>query len=49
MQFGMWTRVVPSKQVLDGGTQWRHLANTVELYIRGGDATFLSNYFEHLL
>jgi len=37
MSFGLWTQV---------GVQWRHLANTVELSMCGGDAAFLSNYFD---
>jgi len=28
---------------------WRHLANTTELSMCGGDAAFLSNYYDHLL
>ena len=48
MSFGMWTRVGPRKHVLDGGAHWRQLANTIELSMCGGDAAFLSNYFDHL-
>jgi len=29
-------------------SQWRNLANTIEPSICGGDAAFLSNYFDHL-
>ena len=28
---------------------WRHLANTIDPLMCGGDAVFLSNYFDHLL
>jgi len=36
--------------VLDGGARWRHLANTIiEPSMCGGDAVFLSSYFEHLV
>jgi len=31
------------------GAHWRHLANTFELSMCGGDAAFLSNYFDHLI
>ena len=34
---------------LDGGAHWRNVANTTEPSICGGDAAFLSNYFDHLL
>jgi len=37
MPFGMWTRVGPRKHVSDGGEYWRHLANTIELSVCGGD------------
>jgi len=30
------------------GSHWRILANTTELSMCGGDAAFLSNYFDHL-
>jgi len=29
------------------GAHWRYLANAIEPSMCGGDATFLSNYFEH--
>jgi len=49
ISFGMWTRVGPiGNNVLDGGTRWRHLANTIEPYTCAGDATFLPNYFDKL-
>ena len=35
--------------MLHGGAYWRHLANTTEPSMCGGDADFLSNYFDHLL
>jgi len=31
------------------GAHWRHLANTIEAPMCGGDAAFLSDYFDHLL
>ena len=49
MPFGMWTRVGPRKHVLDERAHWRHLANTIEPSMCGGDAAFLSNYFNHSL
>jgi len=49
MPFGTWTRVGPRKHALDVGTHWRHLANTIEPFMCGGDVAFLSNYFDHLL
>jgi len=30
------------------GAHYRNLANTIELSMCGGDAAFLSNYFDHL-
>ena len=40
----------PRKHVLDRGARWRHLANTIiEPSVCGGDAAFLSSYFEHLV
>ena len=47
--FGMWTRVGPRKHVLDGSADCCHLVNTIELSMCGGDAAFLSNFFDHLL
>jgi len=44
--FTMWTRGGPRNYVLYGVTHWRHLANTTEWSVCGGDA---SNYFNHLL
>jgi len=32
-----------------GGAHWHNLANMIELSMCGGNATFLSNYFDHLL
>jgi len=48
MPFELWTRVDPIKHVLDEGTHWRHLANTIEPSMCSSDETFLSNYFDHL-
>jgi len=33
--------------VLDAGASWRHLANTAKPSTRGGDAAFLSSFFDH--
>ena len=35
--------------MLGGGAHRHNLANTSEPFMCGGDATFLSNYFDHLL
>jgi len=43
MPFGMWNLVDPEKRVLDGNAHWRHLANTSEPSVCGGDAAFLPN------
>jgi len=48
MSFGAWTRVGPAKHVLDGGAHWRNLANAIEPSMCGGDAAFLSDYFDML-
>jgi len=37
MPFEMWSPVGPVKHVLDGGAHWRHLANTIEPSMCGGD------------
>jgi len=49
MPFEMWTRVNPKKHALDGSIHLRHVAKTIEAPICGGDAAFLSNYFDNLL
>ena len=41
MPFGLWTPVGRRKHVLDGGAYWRHLANTTEPSVCGGDTAFL--------
>ena len=49
MLFGMWTWISPRKHILDGGAvgaHWRHLENTSESSMWGGDAAFLSKYFD---
>jgi len=46
--FGIWTWVGPRKLVLDIGAHWRHMANTIEPSMCGGDAAFLSHNFDHL-
>jgi len=38
MPFRIWTRVGPRKNVLGMGAHWRHLANTIEPSMCGGDA-----------
>jgi len=38
MLFGIWTWVSPGNHVLDGGEHWRHLVNTTEPSVCGGDA-----------
>ena len=38
MQFGTLSRVGPGNHVLDGGAQWRHLANMTEPSVCGSDA-----------
>ena len=48
MPFGMLTRVGP-RNCVRWGAHWHHLANTIEPSMCGGDAAFLSNYFNHLL
>jgi len=49
MSFRWWTRVGPRKHVLhEVGAHWRHLANTIELSMCGGDADLLSYYFGQL-
>jgi len=48
MPFRMWTRMGPKKHTLGGYADRRHLANTIELSVCGGDAAFLSDYFDHL-
>jgi len=37
--FGMQTRLGPTKHILDGGAHWRQLANTTEPSVCGGDAS----------
>jgi len=49
MLFGLWTWVGPRKHALGEGAHCCHLANTTELSMCGGDAAFLSTYFDHLL
>jgi len=49
MLFGMQTWVGRRKHALDGGAHWHNLANTTEPSMCGGDAAFLSDYFDQLL
>ena len=37
MPFGICTLVGPRKHVLGGGAHWRHLANTIEPSMCGGE------------
>ena len=39
MPLVLWTRVGPWKHVLDDGAHWRHLANTIESSVCGGDTS----------
>jgi len=48
MSFWAWTQVGPRKHVLDGGADSHHLVNMIEQSMWSGDASFLSNYFDHL-
>jgi len=45
---GCGLRWVQGSMHLDG-MHWRHLANTIQSAMCRGDATFLSNYLDHLL
>jgi len=49
MLFGVWIQVGPEEACARWGAHWRHLANAIEPSMFGGDAAFLSNYFDHLL
>jgi len=35
--------------LLDGDAHWRYPVNTTEPSVCGGDAAFMSNYFDHVL
>jgi len=48
MPFGLWIPMGPRKHVT-WDAHWRHLANTIEPSVCGGDVAFLSNYFDYLL
>ena len=37
------------KEAFYMGAYWRHLAHTIKPSVSGGDAAFLSQYFDHLL
>jgi len=39
----------PKEVCISWGASCRHLANAIEPSVCGGDAAFLSNYFDHLL
>jgi len=51
--FGKWSRVGTRNLVLDGGAHWRHLANTVEPSVCGGNGAVcqitLTTCYYHLL
>ena len=38
--FGFWTRLGPTKHVLEGGAHWHNLTNTIKPYMCGGDADY---------
>jgi len=38
MMFEMWSWMVPGNHVFDAGGLWRHLANSIEPYVRDSDA-----------
>jgi len=46
MPFGIWTGL--GKNVLNESAHWRNLMNTIDPYVCGDDATFLSNYSDRL-
>jgi len=48
MPFGLSTRVSPRKHALNEDAHWRNLTNTIEPLMYGGDAAYLSNYFDYL-
>jgi len=48
MPFRKVSRVDPRKHVFDGTAHWRHLANMIESFVFGGNAVFLSRYFDHV-
>ena len=39
LPFGIWTRMVSRKHVLNGDAHWRHLANTIEPSMCSSDVT----------
>ena len=41
------TLVDPTKHVFDGGAHWCNVANTIESFMCGGDAAFLSSYLDY--
>ena len=41
MPFGLWARVGPRSQVLEGGAHWRNLANTEPSMLGGAPAFFV--------
>jgi len=49
MTLGLWTQVGRSKHVLHGRAHWRHLANTVEPSVSGGDAAFTLTTCPHAI
>jgi len=49
LPFGMWTPAGSRKHVSRWGAHWRSLLIMIEPSMCGGDATFSSYYFDHLL
>jgi len=49
MPFGLWTHICLWEACVTCGAHWHNLANMIEPSMCGGDAVFLSNFFDHLL
>jgi len=47
LPFGLWTRVTQGSVMLHVGAHSHHVLNKMEPSMCGGDAAFLSNYFDH--
>jgi len=47
--FGTWTRGLSKEARIRWGAHRHHLLNTIEPSTCGGDAAFLTHYFDHLL
>jgi len=48
MSSGIWSLAGPRNRLLDVGTHWRHLANTSEQSVLGGDGLSLPLYISNL-